>query len=178
MASRFLPKVKNRTHDMNSLTSKAVFVHKRRQTTTVESLGVECDENETPIALRGEKPSSWWIAERTGFAGEAQDEASGEVSEGAIGICSAALAITTEHLLGIVAPDDFSAAALWFALPLAEIQVKTEGSKGLLRKRPEIVTLTIGDAEVNVAGVARFWRNSGNAQPWQEKAFIEALSAH
>jgi hypothetical protein len=162
---------------MNSLTSKAVFVHKRRQTTTIKSLGAECDENEAPIALRDEKPSSWWIAERTGFVGQVQDDASGEVIEGAIGICSATLAITKEHLLGIVAPDDFSAAALWFVLPLAEIQIQTEGSKGLLRKRPEIITLTVDDAEVNVAGVIRFWRNSESGQPWQEKAFIEAVSA-
>jgi hypothetical protein len=169
--------MKDRCIEMTSQAPRAILVHKRREAATVEQLGVECDENDTPVALRGEKPSSWWIVKRAGFSGMAQDEVSGEVAEGAIGIYSSAFAITTEHLLGIVTPDDFSAAALWFALPLAEIQVKTEGSKGLLKKRPTIITLTAGDAEVNLGGISRLWRNSGNAQPWQEKAFIDSLSA-
>jgi hypothetical protein len=162
---------------MNALTPRAILVHRRKQATTVEPLGIECDQYDTPIALQGEKPSSWWVAERAGFVGRAQDEVSGEVAEGAIGIYSSAFAITLERLLGIVAPDDASAAALWFVWPLAEIQLKTEGSKGLFKKRPAAITLTAGDAEVNLSGVSRLWRNSDRAQPWQEKAFIEALSA-
>jgi len=143
---------------------------------TVEQLGMECDEYDTPVALRGEEPSSWWIAKQAGFSGFAQDEASGEVTEGGIGVYSTALAIAGEHLLGIVAPDDFSAAALWFSWPVAEIQASTEGTKGLFRKRPAVITLKRGDSEVTLGGVMRHWRNSSRAEPWQENAFIEALS--
>lgn len=161
---------------MPSQGPNAVFVQKRREPSTVDLLGIECDEVDAPVALRGETPDSWWIAEQAGFFGQAQNEVTGEVAEGSIGPHSAALAITSERLLGIIAPDDYGAAALWFSLPLAELEVQTEGSKGLLRKRPEIITLSVDGSEVTLGRILRLWRNSGNAQPWQEKAFVEALS--
>lgn len=161
---------------MSSQAPSAALVLKRREATTVELLGIECDGHDTPIALHGEKPDSWWIAKRADFSGPASAAATGEVVEGSIGVHSTALAITAKHLLGIIAPDDFTAAALWFALPLAEFQIKTEGSKGLLRKRPATITLSMDSSKLNLSGIIRLWRNSGSAQPWQEKAFVEALA--
>jgi hypothetical protein len=127
--------------------------------------------------LNAGKDESWWFAVG-GFYGQVR-ETGGEATQGlsTSEIAPIALAIVKHRILGILGPEDTSAPAVWWSWCSAGVEVRTEGSQGMLKKRPEKIELLAHGCNVLLVGVSKFLRSSRQYRAAQENGFLKALES-
>jgi hypothetical protein len=161
------------------MTDGALLVYKRRRHGQISPLGMQCDSKEIPSPLDDDKPVGWWLAEVSSFSGKAASKVDdGQLTKLQETRCAgtAALAVTSERMLGILSPSEVSTPAVWWSWSLPSIEVETDGELGLFKKRPRVLVLTCESRTVELASVSRLYRNSGRYQTGQENSLLSALS--
>jgi hypothetical protein len=166
-----------------------VLVEARNGARQVASLGMKCgskgSSKEIPQTLSDTELEGWWLVEKCMFGGSAVRGGETKKPSEPVEVLikgTAALAVGEGRIIGILDPMSTDEPELWWSWPLSTIKVETEGSRGLLKKRPAAIRLDRGggaDADGDslvLIGVNRLFPNSGRAQPWQEKSLLEALS--
>lgn len=146
------------------LTPAASYLGKERRELTLRDV-VSAKSNQT----------RWMAVGRfTGTAVSAGEGAVEEVSAGPTGLAMA-IVETERRLLGIISPDDRREPAIWLAWPLDTLAVTTEGSQGMLRKRPRMVAISAFGARLELIEVSRMRNDKSSYSTGQEVAFLRAL---
>lgn len=176
-----------------------VLVAKREVPVQDESLQMKCDAKEIPDPLQS--AASWagkdgarrelsfkdvvnaksnqtrWIALGM-FAGQGRVAGTDSIQEVSIegGQPVAMVVVETEQrLLGILGPKDPGAPAIWWAWPLAALSVASEGAQGLLRKSPQMVSLSAYGSRVELAEVCSVRNDKSSFTSGAEARFMKAL---
>lgn len=82
---------------------------------------------------------------------------------------------TEDRLLGILGPNDQGEAAIWWAWPLSELAVQTEGVQGALKKRPRMISITAFGSQIDLAEISYVRDDKSSFTPGKEAAFLKAL---
>jgi hypothetical protein len=155
----------------------AVVVQNRSFTRHIPALGMKCDEREIPAPLAPTSPPDYWLG-MGAFIGTAELlTADGNFEPGyevhVLG--TVALAVGDGRLIGIVAPDQATATAVWVAPSLGDIAVKAEGKTGLIRKRPERIEIRCDDWEILIGRVESLYIKTNMTQYGREASLLAAL---
>jgi hypothetical protein len=172
-----------------------VFVDQRNRALHDDSLGMKCDAKEIPdpikpaasylgkqqLTLRdvvGAKSNQTrWIAAGS-FVGQARAAGGGAIEKVSTeaGQPVAMTVVETEQcLLGILGQKDPAAPAIWWAWPLTELSVDTEGVQGMLRKRPRQISIIAFGSQVDLIEVSSVRNDKSSFTMGQEAAFMKAL---
>lgn len=152
-----------------------IIVDARGAARRMEALGMRCDAKEIPDPIGDEKPTGWWIVGLCVISGMAnKDTLDGDATpfkmQG-----TAALAVTEGRLLGIGSTNSKADPAVWFSWSLPSLRIETEGSQGVFKKRPTIITVQGPGAFIVMRDVNCLYRNINRYQSGQENSLLKAL---
>lgn len=176
-----------------------VLVAKRDVSLQDESLRMKCDAKEIPDPLQS--AASWagkdgarrelsfkdvvkassnqtrWIALGM-FVGQGRLAGTDSIQEVSVegGAPVAMVVVETEQrLLGILGPKDPGAPAIWWAWPLAALGVTSEGTQGMLRKRPQMIALSAYGSRLELIEVCSVRNDKSSFTSGAEGRFMKAL---
>lgn len=158
----------------------AVIVQNRSATRHVPALGMKCDDREIPAPLKGPPLTECWLG-MGGFIGTAEllseDGSLGPGQEIQL-MSTMTLAVDGSRLIGIVSPDQATAPAVWVAVSLSDLEIKTEGKVGFFRRRPLRIEIQgPDDLEIIIGRVERLYLKTKVLAYGGEDSLVEALGA-
>jgi len=176
-------------------TLPTVAVNTRCKSLHIDSLGMKCDAKEIPDPLKAaasylnagrltlkdvvkaKSNQSRWIAlgRFVGKARNASTTTTEEVATEADQPIAMTVVETEGRLLGIVAPRDNHASAIWWAWPLSSISVTAHGSQGTFKKRPTHVSLVAYGSCLDLREISYVRNDKSSFTPGREIAFLRAL---
>lgn len=122
----------------------AIAVPWRNQQMQVEALGAASDSREMVSLIGGTGKPGRWIGE-AGLRATAvtlqPDLTLGDAAP-VTAAGSASVAVGSGRIVGILAPANNTKPAIWFGADLSDTRVTSQGSEGLLKKRPATVVIS------------------------------------
>lgn len=129
-----------------------------------DDLGMRCDDHEMPHPIDADRADSYF----TGVARLAMDDIQ---QDGTI-----AVFIFGKQIGFILAPIDNELPAYWISSTTDELAVSSEGTQGLLRKRPKFVIVNGSGFSLRVGEIMQFWPVREAMQPWRSAQFLAAVT--
>lgn len=148
------------------------LVSHRRTPMHLDNFRMRCDETEKVFPTSSPDAYSRWLVGRAIFHGDAYSFSEGTTFQGQIDNM-ATVSLGEGRVIGIITPTSPDAPALWFSWPTSEIQVSTEGTSGLFKKRPTSITLEGATGAIALLMISKLFRTSYQAN--KESDFLANL---
>lgn len=157
----------------------AVIVQNRSGIRRLEPLGMRGDDREIPDPLLPSRSTSHWVG-FGGLSGTAAMLGEGEsltpgYEAGVMG--TIALALSDNRVFGIVSSTEPTGPAVWLAASLADLDITSSGTTGLIKNRPQRIELRCDDWELLIGHVQSLNRASGELHKAKETELLTALMA-
>lgn len=140
--------------------------------TDMEKLGMSANARDIPTLSGAEGPERSWYGTAFFLVRDPSEKAHPTEDEWLTG-GGAAFGTTATTLFGLISPGP-GVSDLAFRAPLSGLKVTTEGTEGLLKKRPQSIIVEFEDWKVSISMVCSL--TDGQARSNRESEFLAVIS--